>query len=332
MQLPGWKADIVISDKETTVTTKATSAVTQQLVQDKLEINKEQCHEQLVISTPVLQDELLVESPFIRNRTKTVELGLKQPVWKNYARRYTDKSPTLAKLSNSIRSSNAEQECELLAIANRAFVIANRAFEESKQKKTSRPQHKKKQTSKKDKQRLWSNPTPQSMPKIKTAAELCEEEFLEKLRKQCALLPQNNLRIQQSGVVGVNVLKTRMVDSKLAKQLDEVTSGQRGLELCLLQNELHHSLSDILLILHDGTKLSSEVFSIVKQHQHLLLPAICVLYDKGRDDKAEFEQLISSGKHLMVIDHPATELAPKFLVKATGSSTYHRRVLALIFF
>jgi hypothetical protein len=205
------------------------------------------------------------------------------------------------------------------------LVIANRAFEEAKQEKTQpqpQPQRRKQKR----------NRNPQPKPKAKTAAELCEEEFLERLRIQCDNLPQDNLRIQQSGVVGVNVLKfdTR-ADDELAKQLEQCTSVQRGFELCLLQNEVHHNLSDILLVLHDGTKPSSEVLGSVKQHQHLLLPAICVLYDKGCDDKAEFEQLSSPGENSMVIYHPDTELAPKFLVKVTGSSILAPRdVLVLI--
>jgi hypothetical protein len=305
MQLPGWEEDIVISaGKETKVNTKATSAVTQQLVHDKLVINEQQCHEQLVISTPVLQDELLVESPFVGNRTETVELGLKQPVWKSYARRYTDQSPTLAKLSNSIRNSDAEQECEPLVIANRVFEVKQKNTPQSKPQPHRKPKHRKRK------------------PKIKTAAELREEEFLKTLRKQCAgLLPRDNWRIKQSCLVGVNVkYQSRTVDDELAKQRGTVTSGERGLELCLL-HEVHHILSDILLIFHDGTKPSAEVFEIVKQHQSLLLPAICVLYDKGRDDKSKFED-----EKLMVIDHPEPELAPKFLV--SSSSILH--VLALI--
>jgi hypothetical protein len=232
-------------------------------------------------------------------------------------------------------------------------VIANRAFEEAKQEKTSRPQrsnprlqsqpHPQPQRSK---PRLQSQPNrrkqnrnrnPQPKPKAKTAAELLEENLLERLRKNCVDISGDKIwRIEQSGLVAVNVLKSETraerADDVLAKQLDELASRQRGFELCLLQNEVHHSLSDILLVLHDGTNPSSEVLDSVKQHQHLLFPAICILCDKGRNNKAQFEQLSSSGDHVMVIDHPDTELAPKFLVKETGSSILAPRYdLALIF-
>jgi hypothetical protein len=317
MQLPGWKKDIVIcAGEERKVTTKATSAVAQQLVQDKLVISKQICHEQLVISTPVLQDELLVESPFVGNRTETVELGLKQPVWKSYARRYTNKSPSLAKLSNSIRSSDAKQKCEVLA-------IANHVFEEAKQKSTLRPQRQlQPQPLPRSKpQRRQQQRKPPPKPKIKTVAELCENDFVVKLRKCTLSLPQDNsTRIKQSGLVGVNLLshETGPADGELAKQLQIVASGQRDLELCLL-HDVHHSLSDVLLILHDGTKSVHQVFGSMEEHSNLLLPAICVLYGKGRGDKGKFECFTSSGENVMVIDHPDPKLAPMFLVKvATG--------------
>jgi hypothetical protein len=59
----------------------------------------------------------------------------------------------------------------------------------------------------------------------------------------------------------------------------------------------------------------------MKEHRNLLLPAICVLYDKGRGDKSEFEDLASSGNNLIVIDHPDPKSAPMFLVNVATAST-----------